>query len=365
MMPYKQFPPNPCLQHLKSQAKDLLKALRLAEPHALQRIREFHPEFVSAPDSKILGANLALSDSQLVVAREYCFASWLKLRAAVADPLIQTERRPHHERIYDPIFRSAVDLIDAGELVDLRVLIQQHPELIRQRVFFDIGDYFGRPSLLEFVAENPIRHGAMPKNILAIARTLLELGALQDPGSVNATLALVSSGRIARECGFQIPLIELLCQYGAAPNFAMLPAALHAEFAAVERLIKLGAEVDLPVAACLGNFDAAKQLLGGSNQKQRHLAMALACQFGKLDVVKLLLDAGEDPNRFNPVGAHSHSTPLHQAALGGHLQVVELLIDRGANPNSKDILWEATPCGWARHGGKSEVEAYLRQLEAT
>ena len=35
-------------------------------------------------------------------------------------------------------------------------------------------------------------------------------------------------------------------------------------------------------------------------------------------IVRMLLDAGEDPNRYNPVGAHSHSTPLHQAAVGGH-----------------------------------------------
>ena len=53
---------------------------------------------------------------------------------------------------------------------------------------------------------------------------------------------------------------------------------------------------------------------------------------GTVEIVRVLLDAGEDPNRFNPVGGHSHSTPLHQAAGNGHLDVVKLLVERGANP---------------------------------
>jgi hypothetical protein len=44
------------------------------------------------------------------------------------------------------------------------------------------------------------------------------------------TLALVSSGRVARECGAQVPLIDLLCSYGADPDYAMPPALPHGEF---------------------------------------------------------------------------------------------------------------------------------------
>ena len=45
----------------------------------------------------------------------------------------------------------------------------------------------------------------------------------------------------------------------------------------------------------------------------------------------MLLNAGEDPSRYNPVGCHAHSTPLHQAALAGHIGVVRLLVQRGAS----------------------------------
>jgi ankyrin repeat protein len=89
--------------------------------------------------------------------------------------------------------------------------------------------------------------------------------------------------------------------------------------------------------------------------------MALAAQYGNADALRTLLDAGEDPNRYNPPGAHSHSTPLHQAALAGHLSVVQLLVERGANLDMKDLLWQGTPADWAHHANKHEIESYLRK----
>jgi ankyrin repeat protein len=101
-------------------------------------------------------------------------------------------------------------------------------------------------------------------------------------------------------------------------------------------------------------------LLPGANREDRHLALALASQFGHVEIVRLLLDAGEDPNRYNPVGGHSHATPLHAAAGSGHDEVVRLLVERGARLDLKDILWQATPADWARQEGRREIEAYLR-----
>jgi ankyrin repeat protein len=104
-------------------------------------------------------------------------------------------------------------------------------------------------------------------------------------------------------------------------------------------------------------------LLGKSDPDKRHLALAVAAQFGQVEIVRLLLEAGEDPNRFNPVGGHSHSTPLHQAAGNGHMEVVRLLVERGAKVDTKDILFGGTPAGWANYAGKTEVYEYLRSLE--
>lgn len=144
-----------------------------------------------------------------------------------------------------------------------------------------------------------------------------------------------------------------------------MPAALgHGEFEAVNALIRRGGLVNLTVAAGLGRIEDARRLLATAESEDRHRALALASQFGHTEVVRLLLDADEDPNRYNPVGFHSHSTPLHQAAFAGHEGVVRLLVERGARLDAMDTLWQGTPAGWARHAGRKQIEEYLiaRQL---
>jgi ankyrin repeat protein len=121
--------------------------------------------------------------------------------------------------------------------------------------------------------------------------------------------------------------------------------------------------VSLSIAGVLGGVQDARILLRSADASERHLALAVASQKGNIEIVRLLLDAGEDPNRYNPMGSHSHSTPLHQAALYGHEDVVRLLIERGASVHTKDLLWRGTPADWAKHEGRTEMEALLRKYE--
>lgn len=74
----------------------------------------------------------------------------------------------------------------------------------------------------------------------------------------------------------------------------------------------------------------------------------------------MLLDAGENPDRYNPAGCHAHSTPLHQAASAGHEETVRLLVERGVRLDLKDTMWQGTPEGWALDAGQSRVADYLR-----
>ncbi len=76
----------------------------------------------------------------------------------------------------------------------------------------------------------------------------------------------------------------------------------------------------------------------------------------------MLLDAGEPADRFDPTGCHSHATPLHQAALGGHLGVVKLLVEHGASLATRDLMFNANPLGWAEYGKQTAVVDYLRSL---
>jgi ankyrin repeat protein len=144
----------------------------------------------------------------------------------------------------------------------------------------------------------------------------------------------------------------------------MLPAVAHGEFEAVRALIGRGAAMSLPVAAALGDVEDFRRFLPQANEVDRQRAMALASQFGHLEIARILLEDGDDPSRFNLLGFHSHSTPLHQAALAGHDKLVRLLVEHGARVDLKDVLWNGTPADWAHHAGKTEIEAYLRALEA-
>jgi len=132
------------------------------------------------------------------------------------------------------------------------------------------------------------------------------------------------------------------------------------ELDAAEALVRRGARVEnIAAAPGLGRLADAARLLATADPESRHRALALAAQHGHVEVVRLLLDAGEDPNRYNPEGNHSHSTPLHQAALAGHEAVVRLLVERGARLDIKDTIYQGTPLGWAIYARQTGIESYL------
>jgi hypothetical protein len=364
-MPVRPLPPNPNLDQLKHQAKDLIKAHAARSLGAAQLLREFHPRFSGASDESIFAAKLSLSSAQLAIARESGFLSWTRLKRRIEKP-VPADRLdlPHHERIEDDLFRRAVALIDAGHESGLRAHLKRHPELARQHVVFEGGNYFRNPSLLEFIAENPIRHNKMPENIVAVTEAILEAAQKSSThqAALDTTLALVATGSVPEGSGKQHALIDLLCDWGADPSSAIHAAVLHGGVKAVQVLIQRGAKVDLAVAV-LGSAEAFRQRLMAASPDERHLAFAVAAQYCRVDIVRILLDAGEDPNRYNPVRGHSHCTPLHQAAGYGTLELVKLLVERGARVDMKDVLWKETPADWAHHVGKTESEAYLRTLE--
>src|ERR1700730_6262333 len=151
-MPVRRLPSNPNLDHLKYQAKDLLKEQAARDSGTAQRIREFHPRFRRATDAEIFAAPLKLSDVQLTIARESGFPSWARLKRHIETPTLADQLKlPHHERIEDPVFRRAVDLIDAGDVAGLRAYLKQHSKLIHQHIAFEGWNYFHTPTLLAFL----------------------------------------------------------------------------------------------------------------------------------------------------------------------------------------------------------------------
>jgi ankyrin repeat protein len=71
------------LEHLRKQAKDLLRAYRQAEPAAFQRLRAALPTARGRSDKELTALALRLHDMQSCIAREYGCASWNDLSDAV------------------------------------------------------------------------------------------------------------------------------------------------------------------------------------------------------------------------------------------------------------------------------------------
>jgi hypothetical protein len=71
------------LEHLKKQAKDLLRLYRTGDPDAIARFGKHLPSAADRPDNEIAALPLRLHDAQSCIAREYGFVSWLELASHV------------------------------------------------------------------------------------------------------------------------------------------------------------------------------------------------------------------------------------------------------------------------------------------
>lgn len=75
-------PAQPHLDVPKQQARQLLQQCKAGTNDALDRVRRQHPKLRTA-DDEIITTRLKLSDAQLVIAREYGFSSWTKLKQRI------------------------------------------------------------------------------------------------------------------------------------------------------------------------------------------------------------------------------------------------------------------------------------------
>ena len=370
------------LSAFEARSKRLAGAYRAGDSSALRAFGAFHPA-LRRPDVKWLPRELSeaevrdaafgTEDARLVVARSYEFEDW----GALVELVNAVQEGGAVLR-----FEAAVEAVVDGDLEGLRRRLDEDPGLVTarstRRCCFDPPVH--RATLLHYLAANGVEawRQRSPKNAAELARLLCERGAEADApadiyGGECTTLSLLVSSAHPAEAGVQVDLLDVLIDHGASlegePNSQTSPLRAALAFGyldAARALVRRGARIEsASVAAGLGRVEELESLLAAADAGDRHLALALAAQGGHLEALRLLIEAGEAVDRFNPPGAHPHSTPLHQAALGGHLNVVRLLVESGARRDLEDKIYGGTPLGWAEHGGKAEVVAYLASLEGS
>ena len=273
----------------------------------------------------------------------------------------------------DSLFREAVSYLDAGQLSALQSLISGNPQLLHLRlespgswlrdlVNGALEGYFKDPYLLWFVAENPIRHEKLPTNIIEIINTIIvtaqqeQVETLQE--QLDYALGLVVTGRVARESGTQLQLMDVLIDAGAIPG-AGHGALSGRNLEAAAHLVKRGGELTLAAAICLDRDADVERLAMEASTRDKQIALVAAALNGRAEALTRLLQLGVDIDAYS-TGIHPHATAIHHAVDSGSLDAVKVLVEAGARLDTRDKIYNGTPLDWAEHLGRREIADYLR-----
>jgi ankyrin repeat protein len=276
----KSLPSRPNLEQLKNQAKDFLKAHDCGDAEALRRIQVSHPDYSGVSNAQIRAAKFSLSDAQLVIAREYGFASWPKLKDHVESLLLETA---------DPmqLFHKAFKEDDAALF---RKLVKRYPEA-KAKINEPIAS-FDSPAIIHVRSQEMLD-------------ALLEAGA-----DINGRSRWWAGGFGLLDC--------------VEPKLAGYA-------------IKRGAVVDAHSAARLGMLDKLRELIiadptlvharGGDGQTPLHFASTV-------QIAEYLLEHGAD---IDARDVDHESTPAQWMIRERH-EVARYLVQRGCKT---DILMAA------------------------
>ena len=305
-------PARPSLDHLRHEARDLLRAAQSGDTAAADRIRA-----VSAAPT--------LASAQLAVAREYGFASWARLKTAIearttdlarqADMFCEASIRDWTGRAVRMLaatpelagynFATAVILGDADRV---RAEIARDPGLATR-----VDARTGWTALHAACASNwhrldPARAGGL----LAVVRIILDAGA--DPnGQAGGPRGGWTPLRCAVAGSANPPVVALLLERGAGPD-----------------------DDDLYLAGFGGDDHQSLRLLLGRATDVTGIAQkALAAPLSLHDTegVRLLLEAGADPRRYADDDGSPASAAYEAVRSGCSAELVELLLAHGADPD--------------------------------
>jgi ankyrin repeat protein len=132
---------------------------------------------------------------------------------------------------------------------------------------------------------------------------------------------------------------ELASSLDASGLSAVLTAVYYGQQSIVDRLIASGAPLNLFEAAATGRLTEVKALLDKTPSQVNAWAtdgfqpLGLACFFGHVPLVELMLNRGADVN--SPSRNPLKVQPLNSAVAGLHLEIARLLLEHHADPNAR------------------------------
>jgi ketosteroid isomerase-like protein len=370
-VPPRGLPGNANLEQLKKGAKSFQRAVRAGDAGAAEVVREFHPRLPNAqPGSPTLSA-FTRTDAQLVVARQFDFSSWPKLKAHL-ELVARYARSPHEQAVGGPLADERAVVNEFLRLACLTYGDDDADRLRRAQLLLEEHDWLARASVHTIAATGDI----------AAARELLD----RDPSQASLVggphgwepLLYLTYSRVPLGPGRSgVEVARLLLAHGADPNagylweglippFTALTGALggggtipkHPEELALARvLLQAGADandgqalynqgwgphqgedwLELLFEFGLGTGDGGpwRRLLGERQDSPRKMLQDLlvaAAGHGLSDRVRRLLARGVDPDGreiTHPI--YRGRSPVQEAALNGHMDIVSLLVDASAS----------------------------------
>jgi ankyrin repeat protein len=202
------------------------------------------------------------------------------------------------------------------------------------------------------LSEGPLRRALRESDLATIQRELR-----RDPSAVNTTDEAGNTplhrAAQAEDSAESAEFMTFLLDHGAAldvPNqFGFTPVYValfrnHAwtyarpRWGLFELLLARGAPYDLNLACARGDIDTVRAQLAADPGAVHFQApckkrpLSCAAEFGRRDLVALLLAAGADPNA--PEADEYLTFPLVAAAKHNDLAMVQMLLEHGANPNA-------------------------------
>jgi hypothetical protein len=220
-------PGNANLEQLKKGAKSFQRAVRSGDVGAAEVVREFHPRLPDAQPGSTELNGFTRTGAQFVIARQFGFASWAKLKAHL-ELVACYARSPHDQPVGEPLTDDQAVIDEFLRLACLTYGDDDPDRFRRARSLLEQHDWLGRASIHTIAATSEVD----------AARELLDHDGSQASlvGGPHgwAPLLYLTYSRVPLGPGRSaVAVARLLLEHGADPNAGYLWEGLVPPFTAL------------------------------------------------------------------------------------------------------------------------------------